>query len=104
MNLPYQIKKSAVVGNFGAVITNIPGIWRRFITQAFENEIKIELFVNSVGTINEPGEQTVILLPENPFDYDRLFSLILNTNYQDFDTISQINVNNVLCLVKEQYK
>ncbi len=103
MNLLYKIKKSIVVGSVGS-ITNIPGIWRRFITQCFENAIKLELFVNSVGTKNDPTEQTIVILPENPFQVDLLFNIISNTNYRIFDDISPINANNVLCIVESQYK
>ena len=102
MNLSYQIKPAIII-DFTKIITNISGIWRRFITQAFENEIKLELFINSVGTKNDPADQTIVLLPENPFDYNRLFALILNTNYDTFDATSQINVYNIECLVKDQY-
>jgi hypothetical protein len=103
MNLSYKIKKVIVIGNLGAV-TNIPGVWRRFITQCFENKITVELFVNSVGTKNNSQEQTFLILPEDPFQVDLLFSIIENTNYANFDSFSLINVNNVLCLVENQYK
>lgn len=103
MNLSYKIKKSIVVGSTGS-ITNIPGIWRKFITQCFENGIRIEAFFNSVGTKNDPAEQTIVILPEEPFQVDLLFNIISNTNYRIFDDISPINANNVLCIVESQYK
>lgn len=104
LNLPYQIKKSIVVGAFNQVITNVPGIWRRFITQAYEVDIPLELFINSVGTKNDPIEQTIVLLCENPFDVDRLVNIIFNTNYADFDKMYQINNSDVLCIVKNEYR
>ncbi len=103
LNLSYQIKKSIVIGAFNLIITNIPGIWRRFLTQVYENNIVLELFMNSVGTKNDPGEQTVILLCENPFDVERLFNLIFTTDYAVFDKISNINKDSVLCLTKNTY-
>ncbi len=103
LNLSYQIKQSIVIGAFNATITNIPGIWRRFVTQCYEIGTKLELFVNSVGTKNDPSEQTIVLLLENPFDVDRLLNIINQTDYQNFDKISYINVDSVLCLTKDTY-
>jgi hypothetical protein len=104
MDLPYQIKQSIVIGGFGVVITNIPGIYRRFITQAFESGITLETVFSGVGTSNEPAEQTIILLPENPFEVNRLENIILDTNYANFDNTSFINNESVLCLVEYQKK
>ncbi len=104
LNLPYQIKKVVVVGGFSLVITNVPGIYRRFITQAFEANIPLEINYGSFGTKTDPIEQTFLLLCKNPFDVDRLSNLILNTNYAEFDKISEINNEDVLCIVKSQYK
>ena len=104
LNLPYQIKRTIVIGGFDVIITNIPGIWRRFITQSYESNIPLEIFFNSVGTKKNLGEQTIILLCENPFDVDRLTSIIKNTDYSNFDKISQINNENVLCIIQSEYK
>jgi hypothetical protein len=104
LNLSFQIKKSIVIGGFKVIITNVPGIWRRFVTQSFECGIVLELFMNSVGSKNDPGEQTVILLAENPFEVDRLYNIILDTDYVNFDNTSYINNSSVLCLTKNTYK
>lgn len=103
MNLFYKLKKAIVVGSTGS-ITNVPGIWRRFITQCFETGIKPETFFNSVGTKNDPTEQTIVIVPEDPFEVDLLFNIISNTNYKIFDDISPINAYNVLCIIESQYK
>ncbi len=104
LNIPYQIKQAIIVGGFNAVITNVPGIYRRFITQAYEANIPLELITDGTGTFKNEAETTFILVCENPFDVNRLINLINNTNYADFDKISKINNEDVLCIVKSEYE